>query len=155
MSSIDPSAFGNAGNYTPDRLSRVLATTLLLLSTGFFSAVVAISHIDPGYFDRLLLSAMQEGLDPIETGSTEKADESGVTPLPVPHRVRPHQLTPQDFQIVMVFGGEAHLASPGELWRVRVNSLVPGLGRILAIEPGENGGTVRSEKAILTGVRVD
>ncbi|MEH6718153.1 MAG: hypothetical protein V7704_04650 [Aurantimonas endophytica] len=157
MSSIDPSAFGNAAPATTasDRLSRVLAVMVLLLSTGFFSAVVAISHNDPGYFDRLLISAMQGPLDPIETGSTEKASDSGITPLPVPHRVRHTQLTPQDFQIVMVFGGEAHLASPGELWRVRVNSLVPGLGRILAIEPGENGGTVRAERATLTGVRTD
>lgn len=156
MSSIDASAFGDdrSATNTTDRLLRVLGVALLVLSTGFFSVVVAISHLDPGYFDRLLISAMQDRVDPIETGSTEKAQDGGVTPLPVPRRLHAG-LKPEDFQIIMVFKGEAHLASPGELWRVRVDSLVPGLGKVLAIEAGENGGTVRTEKATLTGVRVE
>ncbi|HEX2019669.1 MAG TPA: hypothetical protein VGO17_12075 [Aurantimonas sp.] len=156
MSSIDSAAFEDFGPavHSPDRLLRLLGVALLVLSTSFFSVVVAISHLDPGYFDRLLISAMQDRVDPIETGSTEKAGEGGVKPLPVPRRVHP-ALKPDDFQIIMVFKGEAHLASPGELWRVRVDSQVPGLGKILAIEAGENGGTVRAERATLTGVRVD
>ena len=72
--------------------------------------------------------------------------------MPVPQLVRPRDLTPQDFAIVMVFGGEAHLASPGELWRVKVGSEVPGLGKVLAIEESQNGGTIKTEKAVLTGI---
>ena len=97
----------------------------------------------------------EDPIDPIEVGSTEKAGDGAgpaVDPIPVPRLVRDHALRPQDYQIIMVFQNEAHLASKGELWRVQVGSEVPGLGKILAIEPGKNGGTVRAENATLTGV---
>ena len=129
-----------------DRILNLGLGGLGFLSIGFFAAVTIISALDPSYFNRPLL-------DQMITGSTDKPDGLVEGAMPVPKLVRPVALTPRDFQIVMVFGSEAHLASPGELWRVRVGSLVPGLGEILAIEPGENGGTVRAQNATLTGVR--
>jgi len=129
-----------------DRIVNLGLVGLGILSISFFSAVTIISALDPSYFTRPLL-------DQMITGSTDKPGDLVEGAIPVPKLVRAVALTPQDFQIVMVFGSEAHLASPGELWRVRVGSLVPGLGEILAIEPGENGGTVRAQNATLTGVR--
>jgi len=141
-----------AAETSSDRIG-FLGGTLFALSILFFGAVNAISSLDPGYFDRLLLSAMRDDpIDPIETGSTVKDEAPGIAAIPVSTVVRPVPLKPEDFQIIMVFQAEAHLASPGELWRVRVGSQVPGLGRILAIESGRNGGTVETEKATLTGV---
>lgn len=134
--------------------SVVLAVTgaIIAASVGFFCVVMAIAARNPGYFDRLLIATMNRDVDPIETGATEKDAGSGVPAIPVPKVVRKSELTPRDFQIVMVFGEEAHLSSPGELWRVRAGTLVPGLGEILSIEPGRNGGTVRAQNATLTGV---
>lgn len=141
-----------ADESSSDRIG-FLGGTLFALSILFFGGVNAISSLDPGYFDRLLLSAMRDdAIDPIETGSTDKGEAPGVDAMPVSTVVRAVPLKPEDFQIIMVFQAEAHLASPGELWRVRVGSQVPGLGRILAIESGRNGGTVKTEKATLTGV---
>ncbi|MBO0661229.1 hypothetical protein [Jiella flava] len=130
---------------------------LFVLSIGFFSVVTTISYINPGYFDRLLMQQMADAdIDPIAVGSTSKADDTIESPpvaaLPVPKIVRPWTLKPKDFSIVMVFGDEAHLASPGELWRVEVGTEVPGLGKILAIEPNDHGGIVKAEKATLVGV---
>lgn len=128
-----------------DGIIHFVSMGLGILSISFFSIVTIISTLHPDYFNRPLL-------DQMITGSTDKPDDLKGA-MPVPKVVRAVALTPRDFQIVMVFGSEAHLASPGELWRVKVGSLVPGLGEILAIEPGENGGTVRAENATLTGVR--
>ncbi|MEF2550836.1 hypothetical protein VQ042_05565 [Aurantimonas sp. A2-1-M11] len=157
MSASGP-AFSDAGRNkaaaetSSDRIG-LLGGTLFVLSILFFGAVNAISSLDPGYFDRLLLSAMRsDEIDPIETGSTDKEGGTGVPAMPVSAVVRTKPLTPEDFQIIMVFQSEAHLASPDELWRVRVGSQVPGLGKILAIESGSNGGTVKTENATLTGV---
>jgi len=139
-----------------DRVVKVLSFGLFLFSTTFFTAVTFISYTNPGYFDRLLIQKMAEvEIDPIAVGSTAKASSEEAAPveaIPVAKLVRPRELKPQDFSIVMVFGDEAHLASPGELWRVQVGSTVPGLGEILEIEPGENGGTVKAEKATLMGM---
>ena len=140
-----------------DRIVKALSLGMFLLSTGFFTVVIAISTMYPGYFDRLLVERMaQVEIDPIAVGSTAKAEDAGeskeVAALPVPQLVRPWTLKPQDFTIVMVYGHEAHLASPGELWHVQVGSTVPGLGKIIAIEAGEDGGTVKAEKATLKGM---
>ena len=95
-------------------------------------------------------------IDPIAVGSTAKAGDgeapAEVAALPVPELVRPWVLRPQDFSIVMVYGHEAHLASPGELWHIQVGSTVPGLGKILAIEASKDGGLVKAEKATLKGM---
>ena len=135
-----------------DFLIKAAVFALVVLSIGFFSSVASISFVDPGYFDRLLLSAMDNGIDPIQTGATEKAASSGIAPIPVPHFTRVPALRPTDFQIVMVYGEEAHLATLNALWYVRVGSKVPGLGAILSIEPGPDGGTVKAENATLQGV---
>jgi len=133
-----------------DRLVKAFSFALFILSTGFFSAVTVISYLDPGYFDRMLISAAKDDIDTMAVGSTEKASPpSDVAAIPIARVVRSMPLRPQDFSIVMVFQDEAHLASPGELWRVKVGSVVPGLGKILAIKPGENGGTVKAERATL------
>ncbi|MBP0616658.1 hypothetical protein [Jiella mangrovi] len=141
-----------------DRAVKALSLCLFMLSTGFFAAVTVISYTNPGYFDRLLMQRMAEtDIDPIAVGSTAKSEDGDgeaekVAAIPVPELVRPWTLKPQDFTIVMVYGDEAHLASPGELWRVEVGSVVPGLGRILAIEASKDGGIVKAEKATLKGV---
>ncbi|SMD11446.1 hypothetical protein SAMN06297251_12946 [Fulvimarina manganoxydans] len=137
-----------------DRVVQFLAFAVFTLSIGFFGAVTTISYTDPGFFDRMLIADIKRtDIDPISVGSTSKpGSDINVEAMPVPQLVRPRDLTPQDFAIVMVFGGEAHLASPGELWRVKVGSEVPGLGKILAIEESQNGGTIKTEKAVLTGI---
>ncbi|MEX6504999.1 hypothetical protein [Jiella sp. M17.18] len=144
----DPAASKNS-----DRLVKFLAFCVFVLSTGFFCAVAIISYLDPNYFDRMLISSIKANVDTMAVGSTEKAPKQlEVTPLPVAQVVRPISLTPKDFAIVMVFQDEAHLASPGELWRVKVGSVVPGLGKILAIEPSKDGGIVKAENATLKAV---
>ena len=137
-----------------DRGIWMLWAALTVLSLGFFASVTVISSLNPGYFDRLLLSSVEDEVDPIQVGSTEKAGKGDVAPMPVPALIRSSPLRPKDFQIVMVYGHEAHLATLDELWHVRVGSQVPGLGKILAIEPGANGGTVKAENATLTGVPI-
>ncbi|WP_147307944.1 hypothetical protein [Fulvimarina endophytica] len=141
-----------------DRVVRFLSWGVVVFSVGFFSVVTTISYLDPGFFDRLLIAGIEERrIDPIMVGSTSSHDKEGeasvhVEPMPAPVVVRSRELTPQDFSIVMVFGDEAHLASPGELWRVKAGMIVPGLGKVLAVEENEGGGTIKTEKAVLTGV---
>ncbi|MCB8838120.1 hypothetical protein [Aurantimonas sp. VKM B-3413] len=133
-----------------DRIVKALAFTVFMLSSGFFCAVTVISYLDPNYFDRMLISSVADNLDTMAVGSTEKAGSlNGVAAIPAPTIVRSVPLKPQDYAIVMVFQNEAHLASPGELWRVKVGSVLPGLGKILAIEPNEEGGIVKAEHATL------
>lgn len=132
----------------------LLQGTVVAASLSFFGVVLTISYADPGYFDRMMMAYMPKtDLDPIETGSTQKADEQEIVvePLPVPRVVRAER-QPQDYQIIMIFGGEAHLAAQNELFRVEVGSELPGLGKILAIESGSNGGTIKAEKATLVGI---
>ncbi|MBO0903598.1 hypothetical protein [Jiella sonneratiae] len=144
--------------YQSDRAVRALSLFLFVLSTGFFSVVMSISYMYPGYFDRLLISQMADAqIDPIAVGSTAKAEDDDeetatVPALPVATLVRPWTLQPKDFSIVMVYGHEAHLASPGELWHVQVGSSVPGLGKIIAIEATKDGGIVKAENATLKGM---
>lgn len=146
---------GNAPHRPRGRKSeaglRVLIGGVAVASLGFFASVVHISSLDPGYFDRLLLSALETRLDPVVTGSTAKPDIISDV-IPVPKIVRAAPLTPQDFQIVMVFGQEALLATDDELWRVKVGSVLPGLGTVLAIEPASSGGIVRASNATLKAV---
>lgn len=129
---------------------KVLIGGAAAASLAFFASVVHISALDPGFFDRLLLSALKEQLDPVVTGSTAKPDDGNGMPVPTVVRERP--LTPGDFQIVMVFGQEALLATTDELWRVKVGSVLPALGTVLAIEPARSGGTVRASNATLRAV---
>ena len=141
-------------DHDADRMVQFMAFAVFTLSIGFFGAVTTISYTDPGFFDRMLIADIKRtNIDPIAVGSTSKPGaDIHVEAMPVPQLVRPRDLTPQDFAIVMVFGGEAHLDSPGELWRVKVGSEVPGLGKVLAIEESQNGGTIKTEKAVLTGI---
>ena len=131
---------------------KAAVVALVFLSIGFFSSVTSISLFDPGYFDRQLISAVDDGVDPIQTGSTEKAPPDGMAAIPVPQFTHTPELKPADFQIVMIYGNEAHLATLDALWYVRVGSKLPGLGTILSIEPDADGGTVKAEHATLRGV---
>lgn len=163
MKSLEPSRYSgtlptfdayDGGNHQSDRLVKAIMLTTFFLSVSFFTAVTTISYFDPGFFDRQLIAAIKRTeIDPITVGATAKPTEAIIVEaMPVPTLVRSQDLRPQDFSIVMVFGGEAHLASPGELWRVKVGSIVPGLGEILAIDESESGGTIKAENAVLTGV---
>ena len=70
-----------AAETSSDRIG-FLGGTLFALSILFFGAVNAISSLDPGYFDRLLLSAMRDDpIDPIETGSTVKDEAPGIAAI--------------------------------------------------------------------------
>lgn len=128
-------------------------TLLALSSAGFFTVSTLIAARDPGYFERKLIAELPPKLDPITTGTVPgEAPEAG-EPIPVPEVVRPRALEPADYRIVMVFEGEALLETSSELQRVKVGSTAPGLGEILAIENGANGGgTVKAEKATLRSV---
>ncbi|EAU40939.1 hypothetical protein FP2506_18664 [Fulvimarina pelagi HTCC2506] len=137
-----------------DGIVRVISLSVFSLSVAFFSVVSTISYIDPDFFERMLIADIEGvSIDPLMVGSTSKASKSiEVEPMPAQRVVRRHELQPQDFAIVMVFGEEAHLASPGELWRIRPGMIVPGLGKVLSIEETEDGGTIKTENAVLTGI---
>ncbi|MDY8109370.1 hypothetical protein U0C82_09480 [Fulvimarina sp. 2208YS6-2-32] len=137
-----------------DRLVGFLTVGVLTLSVSFFSVVTTISYLDRDFFERMLIDDINTvKIDPIMVGSTAKAPETiAVEPMPAPRIVRGRELAPADYSIVMVFGDEAHLASPGELWRVKEGMILPGLGRILSVEEDANGGTIKTEHAVLTGM---
>lgn len=114
---------------------------LAMFSTGLFTTAYSIVSNDPTYFSRRLIASMTEAsVDPITTGSiAAPAAGAGGTPsiegaLPVQTVMRAKPLTARDFEIVMVFGDEAWLATAQELLRVKVGSVVEGLGRVLAID---------------------
>ncbi|MER0237711.1 hypothetical protein [Fulvimarina sp. MAC8] len=163
MSTTDRAFFANADQNAPakridesgsDRVVRIISLSVFSFSVAFFSIVSTISYIDPDFFERMLIADIERvSLDPMMVGSTSKStDDIQVDAMPAQRVVRRHELQPQDFAIVMVFGEEAHLASPGELWRVKPGMIVPGLGKVLSIEETENGGTIKTEKAVLTGM---
>ncbi|MEF2071755.1 hypothetical protein [Consotaella aegiceratis] len=121
---------------------------LVVASLAFFFTVLQIARVDPDYFDQryIIQAEKKQELDPIVTGATERLD-AGVMPVPEVVRVREPQ--PQDFAVVMVFEDEALLATSRELWRVKVGSVVPGLGKVEKIEANGTGGTIVTERAVL------
>ncbi|MBB3948946.1 hypothetical protein [Aureimonas jatrophae] len=123
----------------------LLSVILAMGSLGFFTVSYVISVRSPGYFQEAALSAMPPKLDQTLTGSVEAGDA-----MPAQTVVRVRQPVPSDYQIVMVFQGEALLATRDELVRVRVGTVVPGLGEILSIEGTSTGGTVKAADATLT-----
>lgn len=126
---------------------------LALSSVGFFTVSTLIAARDPGYFERRLLAEIPPKLDPITTGTVAGEAPVAGDPLPVPNVVRARIPEPADYGIVMIFDGEAMLATATELQRVKVGSTAPGLGKIIAIEAGDNGGgVVKTEKATLRSV---
>lgn len=140
-------------------LDRLFVATICAASIGFFAMACLISMNDPDYFSRRLLASLPtSGIDPITTGAVAaaapEAGEGGGAgeAMPVPRIVRDRPLAPQDFQIVMVFEDEAILATEREIFRVKVGSVVPGLGAVTEIDPTETGGTVVAEKATLRSV---
>lgn len=149
-----PSSDGSARR--PRRFAGALSFDFLLLaslsaaSIGFFASAYSISLQDPGYFSRQQISSFQpSNIDPITTGAI---DTPGADPIPAPRVVRATPPVAADYQIVMVFEDEAILATRAELVRVKVGSVVPGLGTILKIDPSDTGGTVKASEAILRSV---
>ncbi|RIY02151.1 hypothetical protein D3218_07615 [Aureimonas flava] len=126
------------------------SVTLAVASAGFFSWSYAVSLETPDYFQQAALARMSPKLDPIETGSVGEAAHADA--MPAPTIVRDHTPTPSDYQIVMIFQDEALLATRQELMRVKVGSVVPGLGTVQAIEGGTSGGSVTAEKATLRSI---
>ena len=125
----------------------IVGSTSVLLaisSAGFFTVSYVISVRSPGYFQEAALANMPPKLDQMQTGTVEAADA-----MPAPRIVRVRDPQPSDYQIVMVFQDEALLATRNELMRVKVGSVVPGLGTIQSISGGTQGGTVTAEKATL------
>jgi hypothetical protein len=119
---------------------------LALASAGFFGWSFAVSMQSPDYFQQAALANMPPKLDQIETGSIDVANA-----MPVPQIVRISEPTAADYQIVMVFKNEALLATRNELMRVKVGSVVPGLGAIRTIDTEAEGPTVVAENATLRG----
>ncbi|MFD2236334.1 hypothetical protein [Aureimonas populi] len=132
-----------------------IVALLALSSTGFFTTAYRIWSNDPDYFSRRMIASLQQGgssIDLIETGTVANAAEADGTSgaLPVPRVVRDRELSPADYEIVMIFGGEALLATARELMRAKVGSVLPGLGAILSVS--EEG--VAAQNATLKPVPV-
>jgi hypothetical protein len=126
---------------------RVFMGALCAASVSFCVFAITVSLHDPDYFSRRLIASFKRAdVDPITTGTVAK--ETGAS-LPVPVVERARALTPQDYQIVMVFEDEAILATDDELMRVKVGSVLPGLGTVNAIVPSADGGTVSADDATL------
>ncbi len=124
----------------------VVGTASILLaaiSASFFCWSYVVSIRSPDYFREAALANMPPKLDPIQTGSIDTANA-----MPAPEIVRLRDPAPEDYQIVMVYGGEALLATRNELMRVKVGSNVPGLGVIREIG-GAQGASVVGETATL------
>ncbi|MBC8128989.1 MAG: hypothetical protein H7Y08_01555 [Rhizobiaceae bacterium] len=127
-------------------LDRMFLLSLCMASVGFFVVSYMISLDDPEYFSRQAIAALPvSAVDPINTGAIVDVP----TAMPAPQIVRVKPPFPADFQIVMVFDSEAILATSEELWRVKVGSVVPGLGEILTIEERGTGGMVKAKQATL------
>ncbi len=126
------------------------SVTLAVSSAGFFSWSYVVSRESPDYFQQAAIARMAPKLDQIETGSVGETVQTDA--MPAPTIVRDRQPTPSDYQIVMIFQDEALLATREELMRVKVGSVVPGLGTIQAIEGGSLGGAVTADKATLRSV---
>lgn len=135
-------------------LDRLFVATICAASIGFFAIAYTISVNDPDYFSRRLLASLPNSeIDPMITGAIAAATAAGDGgAMPVPRIVRDKPLVPQDFQIVMVFEDEAILSTGRELFRVKVGSVVPGLGAITGIEATDGGGTVVAAQATLRSV---
>ncbi|WP_019996981.1 hypothetical protein [Aureimonas ureilytica] len=130
-----------------DWLVGTASVTLAVASASFFCWSFAVSLQSPDYFQQAALANMPPKLDQIQTGSIDTSNA-----MPAPEIVRLREPTPEDYQIVMVFRNEALLATRDELVRVKVGSVVPGLGSIRTIDAEAGSPTVVAENATLRGV---
>lgn len=125
---------------------------LALGSTGFFTTTFRVVTLDPNYYFERSIAALaadpDAATDPIETGAIAATGEDSAMPVPQVHRSV--ALRPEDYEIVMLFGEEVFLATPGELMRAKVGSVLPGLGAMLSIDPGAR--SVHFEHAVLTSL---
>lgn len=127
----------------------IVGTASVLLALGsasFFTVSYVISIKDPSYFENQLLASLPPKLDPIMTGTVAGAPSDA---MPAQTIVRDYEPSPSDYQIVMLFEDEALLTLRQELMRVKPGSTLPGLGKVLAIEPRADGGLVKTEVATL------
>ncbi|KQT66099.1 MULTISPECIES: hypothetical protein [unclassified Aureimonas] len=119
-------------------------------SIGFLVFAYCVSLIDPEYFNRRVLATMRPAeVDTVRTGSVEAEQALMASAMPAPRIVRARDPVPADYQIITVFDREAILATEDELMRVKVGSVAPGLGQILAIDQTEKGLVVRTAEATL------
>ncbi len=118
---------------------------LAVCSTAFFSWSYAVSIESPDYFQQAALARMPPKIDQIETGSVSMLGNA----MPAPNILRDRAPVPSDYQIVMIYRDEALLATQDELMRVKVGSVVPGLGTVKAIEGTALGGSVSADEATL------
>ncbi|MBB3996201.1 hypothetical protein [Aureimonas pseudogalii] len=130
-----------------DWMIGLASVTLALGSASFFGVSYAISVSSPDFFQNAALANIPPKLDRLQTGSIDTGNA-----MPAPQIVRSRALQPSDYQIVMVFRDEALLATHDELVRVKVGSLVPGLGVIRTIDAAASGSTVVADLATLRGV---
>jgi len=130
-----------------DWMIGIASVTLALGSASFFGVSYAISVSSPDFFQNAAIANIPPKLDRTETGSIDTGSA-----MPAPQIVRSRALQPSDYQIVMVFRDEALLATRDELVRVKVGSMVPGLGVIRTIDAASAGSTVVADLATLRGV---
>ncbi|MCD1645137.1 hypothetical protein [Aurantimonas coralicida] len=77
-------------------------------------------------------------------------EDSAEIPVPMPVADQPNEVRASEYSIVSVFEGEAFLATPNNLVRVIVGTIVPGLGTITSVESFPNGGgAVAGTEAVL------
>lgn len=135
-----------------DWVFAVIVACLALGSTGFVTATFRVVTLDPNYYFQRSIAALaadpDAATDPIETGAIAATGEDGAMPVPQVHRSV--ALRPEDYEIVMLFGEEVFLATPAELMRAKVGSVLPGLGAMLSIDPATR--SVRFERAVLTAL---
>lgn len=128
---------------------RLFMPVVSCASLSFCVFAVITSLNDPEYYSQKLISSLLKAdVDPIRTGTTSLSNTDPDS-LPVPSIQRGQPLTPGDYQIVMVFEGEAILATNDELMRVKVGSVLPGLGEVRQIVADGAGGTIGAEYATL------
>jgi hypothetical protein len=83
-------------------------------------------------------------------GVTAAAHGESAAALPLPaERVVSRAAAATDYQIVSIYDGEAYLATPDDLIRIKVGSSAPGIGDILSITTSETGGIITGSLATL------
>ncbi|GGE19721.1 hypothetical protein GCM10011390_43700 [Aureimonas endophytica] len=138
-------------------LDKALLGLVTLGSVAFCGFAITMTVHDPEYFSREIIASIQrKDLDPITTGSiappAEAARPAATDSLPVPAIARGTALKADDYQIVTVFDEEAILATNDELLRVKVGSVLPGLGTVRKLVPDVAGGSVVADNAVLKGL---
>ncbi|WP_156386735.1 hypothetical protein [Aureimonas sp. Leaf454] len=111
----------------------------------------AVAHAPEAQADELAQDVAAAGAEGEATAIGENGEAVAVAllpPLPV-SKIVSRVAAATDYQIVSIYGGEAYLATPDNLIRIKVGSSAPGIGDILSITASESGGTIVGSLATL------